>query len=172
MWQHVRGGGASRAARGAREPSKARREGIAGATPRGARAERVLAWHLLMSKSPSADPIANGASQIACRAARLLRHVGKHPVIVMKCWTWYSADGDIGHRRVAGPLREELGPTCDPHDVAWPRAHHRAASANCIGSRRHAVSAVVRCQHRRVDRSPLTPGSSFIGVVTCRRLVA
>ena len=76
------------------------------------------------------------------------------PVIVMKCWAWYSADGDIGHRRVAGPLREELGPTCDPHDVAWPRAHHRAASANCIGSRQHAASAVVPCQHRRVDQSP------------------
>ena len=121
---------------------------------------------------PSADPSANGASQIACPAARLMRHDGKHPAIVMKCWAWYSADGDIGHRRMAGPLREELGPTCAPHDVAWPRAHHRAASANCIGSLQHAASAVVPCQHRRVDQSPRTPGSSSIGVVTCRRLVA
>jgi hypothetical protein len=121
---------------------------------------------------PGADPSANGASQIACPAAMLGRHDGKHAAIVMKCWAWYSADGDIGHRRVAGPLREELGPTCAPHDVGWPRAHHRAASANCIGSLQHDASAVVSCQHRRVDQSPRTPGSSCIGVVTCRRLVA
>jgi hypothetical protein len=141
-------------------------------TPQGARAERVLAWHLLMSKFPSADPSANRARRIACPAARLMRHIGKHPVIVMKCWAWYSADGDIRHRRVAGPLREELGPICDPHDAAWPRAHHWAASANCIGSRQHAASAVVPCQHRRVDQSPRSPGFSSIGVATCRRLVA
>jgi len=73
---------------------------------------------------------------------------------------------------MVGRLREELGPICASRDVAWPRAHPQAASANCIGSRQHATSAVVPCQHRRVDQFPRTPGSSSIGVVTCHWLVA
>jgi len=156
---------------GRRRPSHTPREGIA----------RPLFRALVLSgfwrgtcscQTPSADPSANGASPIARRAATLMRHDGKHPVIVMTCWAWYSADGDIGHRRVAGPLREELGPICDPHDVAWPRAHHRAASANCTGSLQHAAVLSFVVQHRRVTQSLRAPGSSSIGVVTCRRLVA
>ena len=53
---------------------------------------------------PSADPSAIGASQIACTVARLMRHDGSHPAILMKCWACYGADGDMGHRRMAGPI--------------------------------------------------------------------